>query len=114
MTEKIEDRNVEGIMPLISPRAVKAAQPLTPRAADLVLDTRRAIRDVLHGRDRERHDRRKEARDGRDQERVGRDRRESREGGHERSVRSAQARKEQPRELGAITGSRARRRHAAP
>jgi 3-deoxy-7-phosphoheptulonate synthase len=54
MTEKIEDRNVEGIMPLISPRAVKAAQPLTPRAAELVLETRRAIRDVLHGRDRER------------------------------------------------------------
>jgi 3-deoxy-7-phosphoheptulonate synthase len=54
MTEKIEDRNVEGIMPLISPRAVKAAQPLTARAAEVVLETRRAIRDVLHGRDRER------------------------------------------------------------
>jgi 3-deoxy-7-phosphoheptulonate synthase len=54
MTEKIEDRNVEGIMPLISPRAVKAAQPLTARAADVVLETRRAIRDVLHGRDRNR------------------------------------------------------------
>ncbi len=53
-TEKIEDRNVEGIVPLISPRAVKAAQPLSARAAELVLDTRRAIRDVLHGRDRER------------------------------------------------------------
>lgn len=54
MIEKIEDRNVEGIMPLISPRAVKAAQPLTQRAAELVLETRRAIRDVLHGRDRDR------------------------------------------------------------
>ena len=54
MTEKIEDRNVEDIMPLISPRAVKAEQPLTARAADVVLGTRRAIRDVLHGRDRER------------------------------------------------------------
>jgi len=53
-TEKLEDRNVEGIMPLISPREVKAAQPLTARAADLVLETRRAIRDILHGRDRER------------------------------------------------------------
>jgi 3-deoxy-7-phosphoheptulonate synthase len=41
-------------MPLISPRAVKAAQPLTARAAEVVLETRRAIRDVLHGRDRER------------------------------------------------------------
>jgi 3-deoxy-7-phosphoheptulonate synthase len=54
MTEKIEDRNVEGIMPLISPRAVKAAQPLTARAADVVLETRHAIRDILHGRDRDR------------------------------------------------------------
>jgi 3-deoxy-7-phosphoheptulonate synthase len=54
MLEKIEDRNVEGVMPLISPRAVKAAQPLTQRAADVVLETRRAIRDILHGRDRER------------------------------------------------------------
>jgi 3-deoxy-7-phosphoheptulonate synthase len=54
MMEKIEDRNVEGIMPLISPRAVKAEQPLTARAAEVVLETRRAIRDVLHGRDRER------------------------------------------------------------
>jgi len=53
-TEKIEDRNVEGVMPLISPRAVKAAQPLTQKAADVVLETRRAIRDILHGRDRER------------------------------------------------------------
>ncbi len=54
MTEKIEDRNVEGIMPLISPREVKAQQPLTSRAAAVVLDTRRAIRDLLHGRDRDR------------------------------------------------------------
>jgi len=54
MSEKIEDRNVEGIMPLISPRAVKAEQPLTARAAEVILETRRAIRDVLHGRDRDR------------------------------------------------------------
>jgi len=54
MSEKIEDRNVEGIMPLISPRAVKAKQPLTARAAEVILETRRAIRDVLHGRDRDR------------------------------------------------------------
>jgi 3-deoxy-7-phosphoheptulonate synthase len=54
MTEKVEDRNVEGIVPLISPRAVKADQPLTARAAEVVLETRRAIRDVLHGRDRKR------------------------------------------------------------
>ena len=54
MTEKIEDRNVEGIVPLISPRAVKAQQPLTARAAEVVLETRRAICDVLHGRDRDR------------------------------------------------------------
>ncbi len=54
MTEKIEDRNVVGITPLIAPRAVKAAQPLTDAAAALVLETRAAIRDILAGRDRKR------------------------------------------------------------
>jgi len=54
MMEKIEDRNVEDIVPLISPRDVKARQPLGARAAEVVLEARRAIRDVLHGRDRDR------------------------------------------------------------
>ncbi len=52
--EKIEDRNVIGVTPLIPPRAVKAAQPLTEPVAALVLETRRAVRDILSGRDRKR------------------------------------------------------------
>jgi 3-deoxy-7-phosphoheptulonate synthase len=52
--EKIENRNLEGIVPLVPPVEVKAALPLTPRAGEVVLETRRAIRDVLHGRDQHR------------------------------------------------------------
>ncbi len=51
MTERLEDRNVVDIVPLIAPRAVKNAQPASDTAAALVLDTRAAIRDILHGRD---------------------------------------------------------------
>jgi 3-deoxy-7-phosphoheptulonate synthase len=54
MAEKLEDRNVLDIVPLIAPRAVKRAQPVSEAGAALVLETRRAIRDVLHGRDRRR------------------------------------------------------------
>lgn len=52
--ERLEDRNVVDVVPLIAPRAVKSAQPLSAAAAALVLRTRQAIRDVLHGRDRRR------------------------------------------------------------
>jgi 3-deoxy-7-phosphoheptulonate synthase len=51
MAERLEDRNVVDIVPLIAPRAVKNAQPASDAAASLVLETRRAIRDILHGRD---------------------------------------------------------------
>ncbi len=54
MAEKIEDRNVVGVAPLVAPRTVKSELPLTPRSAALVLETRQAIRDILHGRDRTR------------------------------------------------------------
>ena len=54
MAEPIENRNLVGITPLIPPSAVKARSPLTPAAADVVLRTRRTIRDILHGRDRRR------------------------------------------------------------
>ena len=54
MAERLEDRNVLDIVPLIAPRAVKHAQPLTDAAAAVVLETRAAIRDILHGRDRRR------------------------------------------------------------
>lgn len=49
--EKIENRNLEAVVPLVSPAEVKARLPLTPRAREVVLTARRAIRDVLHGRD---------------------------------------------------------------
>jgi 3-deoxy-7-phosphoheptulonate synthase len=52
--ERLEDRNVVDVVPLIAPRAVKTAQPLSRTAADLVLATRQAIREILHGRDRRR------------------------------------------------------------
>jgi 3-deoxy-7-phosphoheptulonate synthase len=51
MLEQIEDRNLSSIRPLVSPRKLKARLPLTERAAATVLAGRRAIRDVLHGRD---------------------------------------------------------------
>jgi 3-deoxy-7-phosphoheptulonate synthase len=49
--DKVEDRNLRDITPLVPPRAVKARLPLTERAERLVLATRAAIRDILHGRD---------------------------------------------------------------
>lgn len=39
------------VTPLITPAAVKAKLPLTERAAQVVLSTRQAIRDIIHGRD---------------------------------------------------------------
>jgi 3-deoxy-7-phosphoheptulonate synthase len=53
-TEQIEDRNLAAAEALVSPRAVKASAPLTDAAAGVVLGARRAIRDILHGRDRRR------------------------------------------------------------
>lgn len=52
--EPIEDSHLVGIQRLTPPRAVKAALPLGAAAADTVRAGRGAIRDVLHGRDRER------------------------------------------------------------
>jgi len=49
--DKIEDRNLREIVPLVPPREVKRRLPLTERAEQLVLDTRAAIRDLLHARD---------------------------------------------------------------
>ncbi len=51
MREAIEDRNLIDIQALISPRNLKAAVPMSPAAADTVVEARRAIRDVIHGRD---------------------------------------------------------------
>ena len=51
MSERIENQNLAEIRPLASPRTLKAKQPLSERAAATVLAGRRAIRDVIHGRD---------------------------------------------------------------
>jgi 3-deoxy-7-phosphoheptulonate synthase len=54
MAERLEDRNVSAVVPLVPPRAVKQKLPLGAEEAALVRATRGAIRDVLHGRDRKR------------------------------------------------------------
>ena len=51
MDEKIENRNVAEALPLVSPREVHRTLPIAPAAADVVVNTRRAIRDIIHGRD---------------------------------------------------------------
>jgi len=50
----LEDRNLTAIDPLPAPEELKIAQPMSTTAARVVLRTRKAIRDVLHGRDRKR------------------------------------------------------------
>ncbi len=54
MREQLEDRNVVDVVPLTSPRALKSAQPMSEKATALVLETRLAIRDILHARDERR------------------------------------------------------------
>ncbi len=50
----LENRNLIGIEPLPTPAELKADHPIPPLAARVVLKTRDAIRDVLHGRDERR------------------------------------------------------------
>lgn len=47
----LENRNLVSISALPSPEDVKRAHPISKDAANLVLETRAAIRDVIHGRD---------------------------------------------------------------
>ena len=54
MHEQLENRNLSEVRPLIPPNQAKAMLPTSAAAAEVVLRTRRAIRDVLHGRDRRR------------------------------------------------------------
>jgi 3-deoxy-7-phosphoheptulonate synthase len=54
MLERIEDRNLSEIRPLVTPRLLHERLPLSERGANTVVAGRRAIRDVLHGRDRRR------------------------------------------------------------
>jgi len=54
MHEQLENQNLSEVRPLIPPKEAKAMLPTSAAAAEVVLRTRRAIRDVLHGRDRRR------------------------------------------------------------
>jgi 3-deoxy-7-phosphoheptulonate synthase len=54
MREPIEDRNLVDIQALISPRELKAAIPASTAAEETVVQARRSIRDVIHGRDTDR------------------------------------------------------------
>jgi 3-deoxy-7-phosphoheptulonate synthase len=49
--DRIDDRNVTAVSPLVPPRVVKEGAPIPGEAAELVRTTRAAIRDLLHGRD---------------------------------------------------------------
>jgi 3-deoxy-7-phosphoheptulonate synthase len=50
-SERIDDRNVTAVVPLVPPRAVREALPLPADTAARVARTRQAIRDLLHGAD---------------------------------------------------------------
>jgi len=51
MRQDIENQNIVEMSPLAIPRAVKAKLPITETAASVVIQTRQAIGDILHGRD---------------------------------------------------------------
>src|SRR2546425_547090 len=51
MPDRVENSNVLEATPLIAPRQLKARLPISAKATDVVLNTRRAIRDIVHGRD---------------------------------------------------------------
>lgn len=54
MNRPIDNQHVIEIKALPPPRAIKIKIPITDQAASLVLETREAIRKILHGQDRER------------------------------------------------------------
>ncbi len=54
MNRPIDNQHILEIKALPSPRAIKTALPITDQAAALVVDTREAIRRILHGQDRDR------------------------------------------------------------
>ncbi len=54
MRQGIENQNVVDIKQLATPREVKNKLPITEAAASLVVETRQAIRDIIHGRDKDR------------------------------------------------------------
>jgi 3-deoxy-7-phosphoheptulonate synthase len=54
MNRPIDNQHVIEIKALPSPRAIKTRLPITDEAAALVVETREAIRRILHGQDRDR------------------------------------------------------------
>jgi 3-deoxy-7-phosphoheptulonate synthase len=54
MRERLENRHLLEVKPLIPPTAVKERLPVTRAAADTVLAARAAVRDAIHGRDADR------------------------------------------------------------
>ncbi len=54
MSRPIDNQHVIEIKALPSPRAIKTKLPITDQAAALVVETREAIRRILHGEDRDR------------------------------------------------------------
>ncbi|HEY6974438.1 MAG TPA: 3-deoxy-7-phosphoheptulonate synthase, partial [Nitrospiraceae bacterium] len=54
MNRPIDNQHVIEIKALPSPRTIKTKLPITDQAAALVVETREAIRRILHGQDRDR------------------------------------------------------------
>ena len=54
MQDSIENSNVLEAQPLIAPRQLKEKLPISDKATAVVLNTRKAIRDIIHGRDKKR------------------------------------------------------------
>jgi 3-deoxy-7-phosphoheptulonate synthase len=54
MQRPLDNQHIIEIKPLPSPRTIKNNLPITDQAAALVVETRDAIRRILHGQDRER------------------------------------------------------------
>src|SRR6476646_9830337 len=54
MQRPLDNQHIIEIKPLPSPRTIKSKLPITDQAAALVVETRDAIRRILHGQDRER------------------------------------------------------------
>ncbi|MEP6933671.1 MAG: 3-deoxy-7-phosphoheptulonate synthase, partial [Nitrospirota bacterium] len=54
MQRPLDNQHIIEIKPLPSPRTIKSTLPITDQAAALVVETRDAVRHILHGQDRER------------------------------------------------------------
>src|SRR5262247_3403945 len=54
MQRPLDNQHILEIRPLPPPRVIKSTLPITDQAAALVLETRDAVRQILHGQDRER------------------------------------------------------------